>query len=404
MISSTNNSKNQSKRFAIMPMELLQRTDLTSLEVRMFGTIVMHARKESMCWLGVSKLAVFVGASRVGASRAIRRLLELNLISEVQNQGGKTKAFTSNDPVEWVATCNQPVTSKPENLSDSCNQPVTSTCNQPVTSHVTNRLHRSQSIRSKIYKKNIKKNNTPNCHFDPHPENPPEWLDLGAPMYEPDGSHDISIDYNDLFNSEGNDNTNSMEAAMKDDYIDDANALISPVSDFNEPECINAQLDPQTALVANGKREIEPISPMEVDCVSKPTKFRYLPEHEEIARQWAAFAIERMPTVKANVEAWANELRLIEAEIAKKRLGEMYRIEPINLLKAILHFVRTDEFWGEQAISPMGLRKVSRSNSMRKFENILTSMRNSKQFKQKKADLAFEKLKEEMLNCDQDPF
>lgn len=88
-----------------------------------------------------------------------------------------------------------------------------------------------------------------------------------------------------------------------------------------------------------------------------------------VGREWLEFARTEMPW-KAEDPSWTAE-RFAEA-IAKVRLAT-----DLNDLgtKALLEFIKRDDFWAKNAISPAGLLKRGAKNGERKIDNILVRMR-----------------------------
>lgn len=83
----------------------------------------------------------------------------------------------------------------------------------------------------------------------------------------------------------------------------------------------------------------------------------------QLAGGWADHARAVIPSIKVNAPAWAKAIRdlrvldgLSESEIA-----------------ATLDWIKRDDFWRQNAVSPVGLRKPSR-NGLRKIDNIRLAM------------------------------
>lgn len=87
------------------------------------------------------------------------------------------------------------------------------------------------------------------------------------------------------------------------------------------------------------------------------------------AQAWLDHAITEMPWMAKRpswtVEAFADALSKVSARLELTD-GD---------LRAILEFVRTDEFWRSTACSPEGLLNKSKRNGQRKIDNILVQMR-----------------------------
>ena len=89
----------------------------------------------------------------------------------------------------------------------------------------------------------------------------------------------------------------------------------------------------------------------------------------ELAREWSDWARERVRGLSIDINAWVMSLAEVRA---KKNLTA-------EQLKGVFWFIKQDSFWSGNAISPIGLMKKSKSNGLPKIDNILSSMRNSKE-------------------------
>lgn len=96
----------------------------------------------------------------------------------------------------------------------------------------------------------------------------------------------------------------------------------------------------------------------------RAAKWRYEESDMTMAREWAEFAIEEIPTIKINFDQWANEVRLIRQSFGIT----------VESLRLVLKFVRQDCFWRPNAVSILGLRKPGK-NGLRKYENIVKAFR-----------------------------
>lgn len=96
----------------------------------------------------------------------------------------------------------------------------------------------------------------------------------------------------------------------------------------------------------------------------EPKPPAYTATDMEIAERWRAWALEQMPSLRANLANWADTVRKLR-EIDKVSSDELERI---------FQFVRTDDFWRKNAISLDGLRNPGRGG-LRKFETIRLQMR-----------------------------
>lgn len=88
-----------------------------------------------------------------------------------------------------------------------------------------------------------------------------------------------------------------------------------------------------------------------------------------IAKSWLEFAQKEMPWKKAEPK-WSIEGFALELEKVSRLSGVT-----VSGLEEILEFIRKDEFWAKNAVSPFGLLKKSSKNDLRKIDNIITKMR-----------------------------
>jgi hypothetical protein len=89
----------------------------------------------------------------------------------------------------------------------------------------------------------------------------------------------------------------------------------------------------------------------------------------ELARDWADWAKDRVRGLSIDINAWVMAI----AEVKDKKGITTQQLE------GVFWFIKQDSFWSGNAISPIGLMKKSKSNGLPKIDNILSSMRNSKE-------------------------
>jgi hypothetical protein len=82
-----------------------------------------------------------------------------------------------------------------------------------------------------------------------------------------------------------------------------------------------------------------------------------------LANAWAIYAQENGTTVRINPKKWADVIRLLRTEDGLTH----------DTIRAMLEFVRTDEFWRDKATSLPGIRNRSK-NGERKHKNIRDAM------------------------------
>lgn len=79
-----------------------------------------------------------------------------------------------------------------------------------------------------------------------------------------------------------------------------------------------------------------------------------------LAERWLQFAFEKTPGGKFKLESFESA---IEDVCTQAHLT-------IPELEALFDFIQADDFWRPNAISPVGLLKISKSNGLRKIDNI----------------------------------
>jgi hypothetical protein len=426
MNTNTQDSKKQHCTSFELIKELAKRVDLYASELRVYQFIAaccgLSPSSNKWCWYSHKQIAEAVGAHRVAVTSAIKVLVSKKMIAEdSETQRAKNvqvKSYCLTHPKNWepveklrVKKGTQPVVHKLQvdnkiegvtcsthatGESPTGSTHATGTCSTHATGLLTYKEKENNKI--KLRKEEI----PPDALSDPQ-STPPEDCENSeaqAPLYEPDGSHDTSLDFdidysydygdiednsNEQTNSDSSttDNATStpnniehnMEVSMDEKPSPTENHVNSPISDSSESALAVISKTPETLLTADARREIA-LSLHGESALRKPraNKYRYFPQHMELARDWAEFGTYEMPSLKVNLEAWANEIRLIEE-------NDKFSTDT---LRDMLEFVIKDSFWKPNALSVMGLRKEGK-NGMRKLENIKNAMRNSRSFKEKKS-------------------
>jgi hypothetical protein len=412
MNTSIRDSKKQHS-FTKIPPQLWLITDLTAVDFQVFGTIQQYSGANSYCWLGVTALAHEIGRARKTVIASIQKLESASMIRQVEDDR-RRKCFSIVNVELWkpelLRTSNsrvlptgnsQPPDSDAQLLPRGNSQVLrrgNSHCYQEVTDRTI--FNRKEKL-----KEHRKEKIPPDAPSDSEITPPSEWENLGsqAPLYEPDGSHDTNMD-NDIDYSYDDTNTedysneydNSISSTTDNDTsvaynsnqetevmmtkktCTTENGFKSPVSDSECTGLAVISKPPENSLTADDRRELALSQHGESDLRKpKANRYRYFPQHMELARDWAEYGTYEMPSLRVNLEAWANELRLIEE-------NDKFSMET---LRAMLEFVVKDSFWKPNALSVMGLRKEGK-NGMRKLENIKNAMRNSRSFKEKSASEA----------------
>lgn len=86
-----------------------------------------------------------------------------------------------------------------------------------------------------------------------------------------------------------------------------------------------------------------------------------------IAKEWAAFAQDQVPTMKIELDDWSSAIRLMRE---RDGLTEAEVTE-------VFGFIRSDPFWSTKALSPVSVRKRSHGRDLTKLENIRLQMKPS---------------------------
>ena len=110
-------------------------------------------------------------------------------------------------------------------------------------------------------------------------------------------------------------------------------------------------VNPQPLVGGTRKRKLPPLSDHDMNLASR----------------WLAFAVEKLPTIKATQDSFA-----IGIHKMKKALG--FTDQQAD---ALFQFVTEDDFWKTNAYSPCGLLAKSK-NGLRKVDNILAKLRKEK--------------------------
>jgi len=392
--------------FAPIAKEFSARTDLTRREMRVYIFIAsscgLSNKEAKFCWYSHTQIAEEIKMARSHVSMAIKSLVEKRMLVEDSDtrraKSHRVKAYVITAPNEWLEEgfivppavqsnpvpdkvyCTSTGTMKPFYCTSTGTIDCTSTGTMPLT------LNRKENKKRKLIEKKI----PPDADFTPPQDQPPEWLDLD-PVHEPDGSH---YSYSDNSNNYDDNILNTMEVKMTETDSTQVNALELAQEQSKSSALVNIHQAGLQRLTADERREIALRSDGE-SALRKPRmlKYSFFPEHQSLAEDWAEYGREQMPTLKINIEQWANELRLIEKN----------EKVPLGFLRAMLEFVRRDSFWCNQAPSIMGLRGKSK-NGMRKFENIITAMKNTKAFKKRQSDILLSKQLAELEESGDDPF
>lgn len=90
----------------------------------------------------------------------------------------------------------------------------------------------------------------------------------------------------------------------------------------------------------------------------------------DLATEWMEWSVSQVPSFKPSREKY------------QKAFDDLCRVENMSegMLRLIFEFVKKDEFWRKNAISPAGFMKISKNNGIRKINNVIASMRADKSF------------------------
>jgi hypothetical protein len=104
------------------------------------------------------------------------------------------------------------------------------------------------------------------------------------------------------------------------------------------------------------------------DSKPKVKKIKPQPDHEdmELATDWLAFALAECPWQKSwTIEKFASAIQTLRQKTDLNSVG----------CRQVFEYIRKDDFWCKNAISPSSLLKKSNGNDLRKIDNILVRMR-----------------------------
>jgi hypothetical protein len=88
----------------------------------------------------------------------------------------------------------------------------------------------------------------------------------------------------------------------------------------------------------------------------------------DLALDWISWAHEQHPHLKLQAEACAKEIR-----ISRDNTGRT-----IEQMRNIFEWIKQDDFWSKNCLSPCALNKKSSSNGLRKIDNIINSISKDK--------------------------
>lgn len=158
---------------------------------------------------------------------------------------------------------------------------------------------------------------------------------------------------------------------------------------YNLTENIPAEVLENTESAATIDQEIS-IATTEI-ATTPPVKAKIAPPEDvlELAIEWVGYA-KTMLSWRVFTEA--DNLKFAEG------IQKIMAVTDLNMegMRRVLAFVRKDDFWCKNAISPIALTKKKDGKDLRKIDYILMAMRKSNDIKQSEI-LNFAKLRNEMI-------
>ena len=102
---------------------------------------------------------------------------------------------------------------------------------------------------------------------------------------------------------------------------------------------------------------------------TKAKKINYHTEDFELGKKWHQYALAEMKWSTAP-KSWNDEFFATSIALVKRRSGLDH-----NQMTKIYEFVKDDNFWSGNALSPKSLLNKSGNNDLRKLDNIISSIR-----------------------------
>jgi hypothetical protein len=131
----------------------------------------------------------------------------------------------------------------------------------------------------------------------------------------------------------------------------------------------------QTFLALTSKQDpamlaVIPSTKQNSVAIPKNSKQRHVfePADFDLALDWIAWAHEQHPHLKLQAEPCAKEIR-----ISRDNTGRT-----IEQMRNIFEWIKQDDFWSKNCLSPCALNKKSSSNGLRKIDNIINSISKDK--------------------------
>lgn len=117
---------------------------------------------------------------------------------------------------------------------------------------------------------------------------------------------------------------------------------------------------------------------------SRRKNLKFEPADLELAEKWLEYGKSKLPSIDAWPETAANELRKVREHLK-------YTHDEMTIL---FEWMIQDVFWSDNALSPMGLMNKSKTNELRKIENLVNAFMKEYRKAKKKHDVIQEFLDE----------
>lgn len=153
----------------------------------------------------------------------------------------------------------------------------------------------------------------------------------------------------------------NLEQSAEQNSNPSALALASAIPSASASQTLSSVDSPPSTLSSPPERPPDPIEPSDL----------------AVGREWLDFAVQETP--------WRAGRSGMTAEAFAVSIARVRRVTGLDEtgIAAVLAFVRSDDFWRQNALSPAGLLKKSGRNGLRKIDNILVRMRSTGSREQK---------------------
>jgi len=393
---------NNKEQFAPMAAAFAYRSDLTAREFRVYIFIAskcgLSNQKIGWCWYSHKQIADETGIARPHVSAAIKSLLDKGMLVEDTDtrraKNHRVNSYAIVAPESWVPMVPQTVRSMvPQTVrSNAVQDPVYGTADgttdavygtaDGTTDGTADGTTAKYLNRKENKKRSLLEKKIPRIEIFEDKKSDCADQEKSDFKHAADTAYDIHFFDDDFYPFDyENDISNSNAIAVKDDTYsikeksaDPRSLQNCPTKAVNAVYVANVQDSRLPALKKANNTQIRQSAAIDPDALASVPKksgrkYKYDDEHMTVARQWAQYANQECPTLRINLEQWADESR---------RWHEIDKMHPQKQLE-LLNFIIKDDFWSKNAISLLGLRKQGK-NGLRKFENIRSSMLRSPQY------------------------